>query len=210
VLWVRSDLGITLAGSKVSAWADQSGSGNDVAQAVDANRPLYVAGAIPTVDFDETHPDFLGIASPLRATTAYTMAAVTSAAATNAYETVCQDYNDGAGIVPRGPTPGTWAQHHRNLGDFYTTEAVAAGRHSVLISHAGGASTVARVVVDGTAYTGVLAANPAPSTGFTIGAREDGSNPGTLSLAELIVLNRQLSVAEEAAWNAYALGRYGV
>ena len=43
ILWLRADLGITLAGAKVSAWADQSGNGADFAQGVDAFRPTYVA-----------------------------------------------------------------------------------------------------------------------------------------------------------------------
>lgn len=44
--WHRSDLGITLVGSKVSAWADQSGNGHNLSQGTDANRPTYVSGVI--------------------------------------------------------------------------------------------------------------------------------------------------------------------
>lgn len=45
-LWLRSDLGITLNGSNVSAWADQSGCGDanrNVAQGTPANQPVYTA-----------------------------------------------------------------------------------------------------------------------------------------------------------------------
>lgn len=41
--WYRGDLGITLVGSKVSAWGDQSGNGNHLAQTTDALRPTYVS-----------------------------------------------------------------------------------------------------------------------------------------------------------------------
>lgn len=43
ILWLRADMGITLAGAKVSAWADQSGSANDFAQGTDADRLTYTA-----------------------------------------------------------------------------------------------------------------------------------------------------------------------
>lgn len=50
--WVRSDLGITLNGSTVSSWADQSGNGFNVTQGTAANQPTFVASAqngLPTV-----------------------------------------------------------------------------------------------------------------------------------------------------------------
>lgn len=39
--WYRSDLGITLNGSTVSAWADQSGSGRHLTQATGSKQPTY-------------------------------------------------------------------------------------------------------------------------------------------------------------------------
>lgn len=45
-LWLRSDLGITLA-TGVSAWADQSGNGYNVSQATGSARPTYAASGGP-------------------------------------------------------------------------------------------------------------------------------------------------------------------
>jgi hypothetical protein len=42
-LWLRSDLGITLNGSTVSAWADQSGAGNNATQSNGSQQPTYSA-----------------------------------------------------------------------------------------------------------------------------------------------------------------------
>jgi len=39
LVWVRSDLSITMNGSTVSGWADMSGEGNDFAQATAADQP---------------------------------------------------------------------------------------------------------------------------------------------------------------------------
>ncbi len=43
VLWLRADMGVTLNGTDVSAWADQSGNGNNVAQGTASAQPLYDA-----------------------------------------------------------------------------------------------------------------------------------------------------------------------
>lgn len=47
--WLRADLGVTLNAGNVSAWADQSGNGNNVAQATATRQPLWVASE-PTLN----------------------------------------------------------------------------------------------------------------------------------------------------------------
>lgn len=52
-LWLDASLGITLNGSNVSAWADQSGNGFDFSQASSSLQPPYLAsgiGGLPTID----------------------------------------------------------------------------------------------------------------------------------------------------------------
>lgn len=43
IFWVRADLGITLNGSNVSAWADQTASGMNLVQATASSQPAYNA-----------------------------------------------------------------------------------------------------------------------------------------------------------------------
>jgi len=46
-LWLRADLDVTYDESnRVSAWADQSGNGEDFVQSTDAKKPVYVANAL--------------------------------------------------------------------------------------------------------------------------------------------------------------------
>ena len=45
-LWLKYDTGITLNGSSVSNWADQSGNSNDAAQATSGRQPNYGSGDI--------------------------------------------------------------------------------------------------------------------------------------------------------------------
>ncbi len=50
IFWLRADIGITIgtgsANTGVSGWKDQSGSGNDAAQATPANQPVYTPNAM--------------------------------------------------------------------------------------------------------------------------------------------------------------------
>lgn len=63
VLWLRSDLGVTKDGSSlVSLWADQSGNGNDAAQATAIRRPIWTANQLngqPGIMFDGLNDYFL-------------------------------------------------------------------------------------------------------------------------------------------------------
>lgn len=54
-LWLKYDTGITLNGSSVSNWADQSGNSNDAAQATAGRQPNYGSGDIR---FDGTDDRF--------------------------------------------------------------------------------------------------------------------------------------------------------
>jgi|14_taG_2_1085336.scaffolds.fasta_scaffold05255_4 hypothetical protein len=45
-LWLKYDTGITLNGSNVSSWADQSGESNDAAQSSSGRQPNYASGDI--------------------------------------------------------------------------------------------------------------------------------------------------------------------
>jgi hypothetical protein len=74
VLWLRADLGVTLNGSTVSAWADQSSAGNHASQGTAANQPTYSAtsgpGSTSGITFDGT-ADYLaanGVASTFSGT----------------------------------------------------------------------------------------------------------------------------------------------
>jgi hypothetical protein len=53
-VWFKADAGITLTGSTISQWADQSGNGNNATQPVAGAQPTVVSGAInglPAVNF---------------------------------------------------------------------------------------------------------------------------------------------------------------
>jgi hypothetical protein len=61
-LWLKADTGITLNGSTVAVWADQSGNGLNLAQATGAKQPTYNAtglNGLPSVSFVPASDTFL-------------------------------------------------------------------------------------------------------------------------------------------------------
>lgn len=101
--WYRSDLGITTVSGRVSAWADQSGSGDanrNLVQAVAGNRPTIVASDAsfngrPSLTFASADPDLLDrtgawSAAIVQPATIYSVHMVTSLAAQVTY------YDDSA------------------------------------------------------------------------------------------------------------------
>lgn len=54
-LWLEADYGVSESSSRVSAWADRSGNGNNAAQATGGNQPLYTTvGGLAAVQMDDT------------------------------------------------------------------------------------------------------------------------------------------------------------
>lgn len=64
-VWYKADAGVTLNGSTVSGWADQSGNGRHLIQSTATKQPLFIASAInskPSLLFDGVD-DLLSLAS---------------------------------------------------------------------------------------------------------------------------------------------------
>ncbi len=67
-LWLRADLGITLNGTTVSAWADSSTNGNNASQGTAGRQPVYNTRQIngqPTLFFDATLQKYMPLANSL-------------------------------------------------------------------------------------------------------------------------------------------------
>lgn len=102
-------LGITQTGRGVSQWNDQSGNGNHLVQATDANRPLYVTGDTPSgspcVHFDAASTQLAKLSGATNASAAaYTLFFVVKrlANSTRAYQ---HDNGGGtAGITLKSTT----------------------------------------------------------------------------------------------------------
>ncbi len=213
ILWLRADLGITLAGAKVSAWADQSGNGADFAQGVDADRLIYTA----------SDADFLGqpslsgtaIAAGLtRANFAQGLGVVTLGVYTrfSANTAPCIVHGDNAQS----------ASIANNITGLFDANRLNGGLNTRRLSGAALNTNYSRIGVipcstaaadDPTLYTngvagGTVAASTAtdaviPANTWRVGFRLEGK------IAEVFAYNRALTAAEALQLHTYMLARYG-
>jgi hypothetical protein len=101
-LWLKADAGVTQAGGLVSAWADQSGTANNAAQAAAGLQPTYVAAApefngMPAIKFSGAQQMALANLAVLNNVAGASSAmAVSTAAPTAAQAIVSYEVNGSA------------------------------------------------------------------------------------------------------------------
>lgn len=216
VLWLRSDLGITLNGSTVSAWADQSSNANTAIQGTAANQPAYNAAAINgnyELAFDGTN-DHLAITPA---------AALTGAKNWTLLVALKPDVTTGSRAAFAVGTTGA--------GYAFAVNANAAAKREVFMSGVG-------VVSDGAAATtwelwsssrdngGLpvtsfwlngasqsLDSNPttaAPSVAAFVGSLSAATLFWKGRIAEIILYNVELSATARRSIEAYLGNRYAI
>lgn len=223
VMWLRSDLGITTVSGKVSVWADQSGSGNDVTQGTAGARPTYntvdaTFNSRPSLTFDGVDDNFQLIGFTLGAYTIFMLLTGIADSANNYFIYHNTDANNFLYL---------WASTGNSI------DTARGGTHSSYNDNGGtpgtwgqwGASTVKtlRTQFDGTHAGHTLSLNNSAEPETTVG----GSNPGTgtivgslnilwdggatfaqTKLAELIIYNRSLSGGESTQVENYLRSLY--
>lgn len=210
VLWLRADMGITLNGGNVSAWADQSGNGNNATQGTAGQQPTFNAASSnfsgrPTVSGNSLDDQLLGtVAVAENQPTTIFLAALANGAATSAV--VFDGANDGSQYVydPSGTHAWT-AFAGASLGTAYASNV-----KSALCVEVNGASS--NVYYNSTIN---------PTTG-NMGAQNIGSGYSLLNsrtsllyslgteLAEVIIYNGLLSAADRGTVTRYLGSRYGI
>lgn len=220
-LWLRADMGITLATTKIAAWADQSGNGRDFAQGTDAQRPVFVS----------TTPAFAGqpcarfggvqILSSLASLPAFPsgLSVVMAIGNTPNQVSVAMEVGSGTaadsgGIYIDNPVAyrglyqkpaATFTQHR------YVTPPTASSFITTIDPTVAAASQV-RTYVDN--VVGVAVSNSASpgtiiSAAWNLGARVGLVAPATFDLAEMLVYDHVLTATERAAITAYQQARFG-
>jgi hypothetical protein len=207
ICWLRSDLGITLNGSDVSTWADQSGAGNDVTQAVAADQPAYFSSGgsnnHPYLEFDGINDSLLGawaLNQPVTTVTTVLPSVAGGKAAESFIDGSVFDtnrhyygfgvnlptYYGGAAIGFGATTESTW-QYWSTIGNGAASQINVNGGTPV-VGDAG-------------------AGNPG---GLRVGARGSGVNFIDCRMAEIAMYDRALTAEEIASLEAYMAARYGI
>lgn len=215
--WWKSDIGVSLNGSTVSAWVDQSGQRNNVDQATPADQPAYHTSGgqngLPYLTFAA------GAVSLFNSTTS-----IFTAGQSRTIFIVC---------APSSTVGGTLFTNRLSV-DIATFQWYAAGGHNYVYSDGvavnstittaptaafhvvqyefSGAGTPLAVSIDGIAQvvTNVPANNESGTVGFMIGNRSDASGQGFVgNIYEVIVCTGILSSSDVSSTNAYIQERYG-
>jgi hypothetical protein len=222
--WLSSDRGITLSGTQVSSWADQSGLGNTATQGTSSKRPVIVNSQIngkPVVKFDGVDD--------------YLMA--------NSFAWTNKDYSyfivwkkDGDGLV--GHTPLARASSLTSQGNhfqMYSTNGVSAlkadaygtgadvlssstygntsGYMSVSVTRKDNTANGTKLYVNGLLQgqsdaTAII--NPVGTTGYEFYVGGWGTTRGKLSIAEILVYDKSLIDSERQSVEAYLVQKYAL
>lgn len=205
-MWLRSDLGLTTVGGGVSAWADQSASGNSYSEGVgnratfsatDANyagRPSMTGGA--NLGLNLTSGAFVGGTQPI------TMLAV-AVAASNATQQVLI----GAVSQPQVGILGTnkWYVGNPNVQSSLLANTSA---HAIAAVFSGAATSL---YIDSSASDLVTGTNVTTNASLPVimGVNSPPVNNWLGSVAEIAICSGTLSTANISAFFKYT-ARYGI
>jgi hypothetical protein len=211
ILWLRSDLAVTVVSGNVSAWGDRSGNGNNATQLTVADQPGYLesgwSNGLPTLEFDRANTEFMSLGSMSNSSGSYTIFAALDQRNQTSHpqdligtrsptRVVALVTNLSAGV---GIFDGSWkgAGAEQNGQQLLTW---------VLDGAAGGFECFRNGASIGTgSYVG--------SWGWgrpELGRLESTGQLIDAELAEVILYNRVLSSPERARTHAYLAARYGL
>ena len=179
--WFRMGVGVTVTGAGVSTWADQSGNGHDLLQAVDAKRPAYDGSAIIT--FDGTS-DFLKCVSFTLAQPQQVSLLVNPITWTDQDRIFDANTANHAVMFQNTSTP-TIKIYSLSSVVAANTNLTLGSFHAATVLFAGASSSI---TVDNTAPT---TGNPGAGSlsGFTLGASASGGSPSNIAVKEIILRN---------------------
>ena len=219
-LWLRADLGVTSAASLVSAWADQSGSGDPnriLAQASDPQKPTLVASDAllankPSLRFTKSVPSTLLLPPGAWSTTLANPCTIVCALVTTALGGDQFVYDDRTNLFNCGldmqAAPSATAFTNGG-GATLAAAAAAQGTGQVVSVVINGASSTISVSAITPQTSGTLAA--LSSTGLGVGAAPQSASIGLSgNIAELVAVNAVLSAGNLASLLHYMGTRYGV
>ncbi len=214
-LWLRADLGITI-GTGVSAWADQSGTGNHVVQATGANQPAFVASGLngkPVVRFTAASSHYLKKANTnLFGAGNYTAVIVWKWSAAATRQTVLGCTDNLSGGVHLGTTDPTGLNRNAGyVGAGDVTDGAATNAAEVWsVVNAGGTSTTMRVDRASQSTSGSFTmVNPGGTAAIRLGTYNDASLFLTGDVAEVLAWSRALNAAELLSVETYCQKFWG-
>ena len=215
-LWLRADLGITLNGGDVSAWADQSGTGDankNAAQAVGASQPLYVASDAgyngqPTIQFNGLTDFLFSAAWSTPPTTVGSMFIVGECAIDTVRVFGCLHSIGGIGELYNNGIGSTDLHYYQGSDFAVVGEAALNAKHVYLVDRNGASTSVYQdaktALTTGNGGSGACERVVIGSNALAASLPLDGK------IAEWIMYTRILDATERGQVLDYLGARYGV
>lgn len=207
--WFDAEVGVTESGGAISAWADQSGNGNDLAQSSAGLKPQYTAtafGADHGIAF--TPADSLALAAKhvhsagltWVVTAKHTSTDTTSSYGGDAPLTIFGDTTSGV-YNGAGFSAGT-ARHMQYVGSWTATDSTSTGLndgdpHHVAYTHSHDVGATVKIYVDGSLETSTAVNYNVVTNGLdNIGSGYTNQDGFDGTIAEVIVCDGVLSGAD--------------
>jgi hypothetical protein len=225
-VWLRADAGVAAdANSLVSAWADQSGSGNDASATDPSAAPLLVANAInnkPALRFGPntfTDNQYLEVSDAGTAFTAADLSTFAIARFTNfaSYRVLWTKSSSGRAapidwwFAPGSGVPNTFRGDGVNFGGPVTGLIAPGLGQFAAIGMAVAGQSVSHFLGFTENGSGNIANTTASAgTPLRIGRRDDGAVQMLGDIAEILLYDRALSATERSNVVNYLSSKYGL
>jgi len=199
-VWLKADAGVTLDGSIVTAWADQSGNGNNASP---ANDPIYIPSLInnkPSINFF-TNTSYFNLDSNIDPIKTIICVYKTNTTPTN-YQAIVES-NFGLYSAIAGNQFGTYLEAEIGY------ETLAANTSYILIVESDDGVN-SNGYVNNVAYSDSSGGGYASRGYVQIGAGQNGGQPCNGYISEVIIYSRVLTIQERKQVEAYLNTKYAI
>jgi PKD repeat protein len=217
-LWLRADRGVTLNGSSVSSWVDQSSNNLNASQSTVANQPTFIAtnpiiNGLSSLRFDGTNDLLNGSLIPRFGNNSLSVFAVASGgnqSTTNAVLLSSGSSTTGWWLSRRASVGRIGVLHNNNTLQGATTTLPTSGYNFRLFGYNKVFGSSALLKVNGNneiSSTTATAINGFTNANYQIGAGS-GANFLNGDIAEVMVFTKTLSTQEQAGIEKYLMDKY--
>ena len=215
-LWLKADAGVTASGSSVTAWADQSGNGNNVTA---YNNPQLVTNALnskPVISFDGSG-SYASFPISLTESTPRTIFIVGKYNDTNRGQEGFMALGfsgswDKGYVFREGGTENTY--YYENIDGqnqiIAPTSTSVANYHIVTIKHFPEGSSDSIMGINGSFGVGGQISLSAVNEGLIALRSTGGSEYASVNIAEIIIYNRELNSTEQGQVQSYLNTKYAI